>query len=107
MMKAQQEQKQKLTCPACGAASISPRHRQKLAPFWHLQCIACQVYLRLKWGRLLALIWLAALLLVAAGVFVGIPGFHKLPTGLLGAWTLGLAASFNAMLRRLPLQPKP
>jgi uncharacterized C2H2 Zn-finger protein len=104
LMMREQDKKQMLRCPSCGAMSISPKARKNL--LWHIQCQACKSYLRLKWGLLLLLGYLAAIVLLAVGAFIKIPGFHNFPAAMVVTWSLCLAISFQAINRRLPLEPK-
>jgi hypothetical protein len=92
-----------LPCPSCGALSISPQARKNL--LWHIQCHACKDHLRLKWGRSLWFGYLAAVALLVAGAFVKIPGFHGFAAAMVITWSLCLAISFQAINRRLPLEP--
>jgi hypothetical protein len=96
-----------LQCPSYGAISISPKARKRLHLLWHMQCQACKIHLRLKWGRLLFLGYLAALALLVVGALVKIPGFHNFPAVVIITWGICLAASLHAINRRLPLEPKP
>lgn len=104
LMRRQQDKKQMLQCPSCGAMSISPRARKNL--LWHIQCHECNSNLRLKWGRSLLLGYLAAIGLLAVGAFIKIPGFHNFPGAVVVTWSLCLAVSFQAISRRLPLEPE-
>jgi hypothetical protein len=49
---------------------------------------------------------LAAMILLAVGAFIKIPGFHNFPAALVVTWSLCLAISFQAISRRLPLESK-
>jgi len=93
-----------LQCPSCGAISISLKARRNL--LWHIQCHACKSYLRLKLGRLLLLVYLAAMALLVAGAFVKIPGFHNFSGAVVIIWSFCFASSFQAINRRLPLVPE-
>ncbi len=104
LMRRQQDKKQMLQCPSCGAMSISPRARKNL--LWHIQCHECNSNLRLKWGRSLLLGYLAAIGLLAVGAFIKVPGFHNFPGAVVVTWSLCLAVSFQAISRRLPLEPE-
>jgi hypothetical protein len=104
LMSRKQEKNQMLQCPSCGAISISLKARKNLLR--HSQCHACKSYVRLKWGRLLLAGYLAAMILLAAGAFIKIPGFHNFPGAMVVTWSLCLAISFQAISRRLPLEPE-
>jgi hypothetical protein len=93
-----------LQCPSCGALSISLKSREKL--LWHIQCPACKNYLGLRWGRLLLFGYLAAMALLVVGAFVNIAGLRHLPGAFVITGSVCLAFSFQAINRRLPLQPK-
>jgi predicted RNA-binding Zn-ribbon protein involved in translation (DUF1610 family) len=95
---------QMLRCPACGELSISPKARARL--LWHIQCPACKSYLRLKWGRLLLFGYFAAVALLVVGTFVKIPGFHGFPGAIVIIWSVCLALLFQAINRRLTLEPE-
>jgi hypothetical protein len=104
LMMREQHKKQMLQCPSCGAMSISLKARKNL--LWHTQCQACKSYLRLKGGRLLLLGYLAAMAALVVGAFIKIPGFHHFPGAVVITWSLCLAISYQAINRRLPLEPK-
>jgi predicted RNA-binding Zn-ribbon protein involved in translation (DUF1610 family) len=104
LMRGERDRKQMLQCPSCGEFSISQKARQRL--LWHIQCPACESYLRLKWGRLLLLGYLAAMALIIVGAFVKVPGQHNFLGGIVGIWSVCLALLFQAINRRLPLEPK-
>lgn len=93
-----------LQCPSCGVLSISLKARKNL--LWHIQCPACKSYLRLKWGRLLLIGYLAAMALLVFGAFVKVPGLHNFPGAIVITWSVCLALSFQAINRRLPLEPQ-
>ena len=103
LMRREQDKKQMLQCPSCGALSIPLRARKNLLR--RVQCLECRSYLRLKWGRSLMLGYLAAIGVLAVGAFIRIPGFHNFPGALVVTWSLCLAVSFQAISRRLPLEP--
>jgi hypothetical protein len=77
------EPKQRLLlCPCCSAEVIPLAARKKLHPLLKIQCPACHAYLRLKWGRLLFLVYLAVVALLAFCEFSNvIPRFHNAPVG--------------------------
>jgi hypothetical protein len=103
LMKGTRDKKQMLQCPSCGAISISLKERKNL--LWHIRCHACRSYLRLKWGRLLLLGYLAVIALLVVGAFIKIPGFHNLPGVIVIILSPCLAISFQAINRRLQLEP--
>jgi hypothetical protein len=107
LMRAARNSKPVSHCPSCGAKSISHKAREKLFPFFGIQCPKCQVSLRLRWGRSLLLGFIAVLLLIAVAGLVRIPGFHNLPAALVIILDVCLVASFHAIKRRLPLVAKP
>jgi hypothetical protein len=73
-----------------------------------MQCPAPHAYLRLKWGRLLFLVYLAVLALLAVFEFSNvIPQFHKVSAGRMVPCVLFLVALFYAFSGFLPLEPKP
>jgi len=104
LMKVERDKKQMLQCPSCGAISISLKERKNL--LWHIQCHACKSDLRLKWGRLLLLGYLAVMALLVVGAFLKIPGLHHLPGAVVIILSPCLAISFQAINRRLPLEPE-
>lgn len=104
LMTRKQEKNQMLQCPSCGALSISSKARKNV--LWHIQCHECKSHVRLKWGRLLLSGYLAAMILLAVGAFIKIPGFHNFPAAMVVTWSLCLAISFQAISRRLPLESK-
>jgi hypothetical protein len=103
LMRREQDKKQMLQCPSCGAMSISPMARKNLLR--RIQCDECKSYLRVKRGRSLLVGYLVAMGLLAVGAFIKIPGFHNFPAAVVVTWSLCLAVSFQAISRRLPLEP--
>ena len=94
-----------VNCRVADSLCDSIRARKTLHPLRSVQCPVCQAHLRLHWGRLLFLGYLAVMALLAVFEFSNvIPRFHTLPAGVVLPSVFFFISSFYAFARRLPLE---